>query len=115
MTAKIGDRVMLVRCNDKWTQIKSGTCGTVSFIDSNGTVFVDWDDGSRLGMVADAGDSFVLIGPHMTCGHESRGHSSCLLPKGHTGDPDEERRLHSDLTLLWNDDGRICNLDGQPI
>lgn len=57
--AKIGDRVWLVRCSDPYEELKPGTLGTVTFIDDKGTVFVDWDDGTRLGMITEAGDRFV--------------------------------------------------------
>lgn len=36
---------------DPHTRLKPGDRGTVSFIDDTGTVFVDWDSGSRLGVV----------------------------------------------------------------
>ncbi len=46
-----GTRVELVRMYDPYTKLKSGDRGSVSFIDDTGTVFVDWDSGSRLGVV----------------------------------------------------------------
>jgi hypothetical protein len=36
---------------DPYTRLKPGDRGSVSFIDDTGTVFVDWDSGSRLGAV----------------------------------------------------------------
>jgi len=53
---KVGDRVALVHCADEYTRLRPGEVGTVSFVDSVGTVHVDWDSGSTLGMVAEAGD-----------------------------------------------------------
>ncbi len=53
---KPGDRVRLVACADEWTRLEPGTLGTVTYVDDTGTVFVDWDTGSKLGMVAEAGD-----------------------------------------------------------
>lgn len=47
----VGDRVALVDCADPYTTIEPGTRGTVRLIDSLGTVHVDWDDGSTLGLV----------------------------------------------------------------
>ena len=46
-----GTRVELVRMDDPYTRLKPGDRGTVSFIDDTGTIFVDWDSGSRLGVV----------------------------------------------------------------
>ncbi len=47
----IGTRVELVRMNDPYTKLKPGDRGTVTMIDSTGTIFVDWDCGSSLGVV----------------------------------------------------------------
>lgn len=47
----IGTRVELVRMNDPYTKLKPGDRGTVTMIDSTGTIFVDWDCGSGLGVV----------------------------------------------------------------
>jgi hypothetical protein len=46
-----GTRVELVRMDDPYTRLKPGDQGTVSFVDDTGTIFVDWDSGSRLGVV----------------------------------------------------------------
>lgn len=45
-----GQRVKLVRMNDKYAPA-IGTLGTVRFVDSLGTVHVNWDNGSSLGVV----------------------------------------------------------------
>jgi hypothetical protein len=50
MTA-VGDRVELVATSDPYTKLRPGTQGTVAFIDALGTLHVNWDDGSRLGLV----------------------------------------------------------------
>lgn len=50
MTA-VGDRVELLAMNDPYTRLRPGTQGTVTFVDSLGTVHVKWDDGSQLGLV----------------------------------------------------------------
>jgi len=47
----IGKRVRLIHTSDPYTNLKRGDEGVVSFIDDIGTVFVDWDNGSKLGMV----------------------------------------------------------------
>jgi uncharacterized protein DUF4314 len=46
-----GDRVVLVRTSDPYTNLKPGAYGTVSLVDGLGTVHVDWDNGSKLGMI----------------------------------------------------------------
>ena len=61
MSAAIGSRVRLIHTNDKYTTLKPGDLGTVSFIDDTGTVFVNWDNGSSLGMIETAGDRFEKI------------------------------------------------------
>jgi len=48
---EVGDRVVLVATTDPWTRLRPGAVGTVGFVDSLGTVHVDWDSGSRLGLV----------------------------------------------------------------
>lgn len=37
--------------SDPHSRLEPGTLGTVRLIDSAGTIHVDWDDGSRLGLV----------------------------------------------------------------
>jgi len=37
--------------DDPYSKLKPGDQGTVSFVDDIGTVFVDWDCGSSLGVV----------------------------------------------------------------
>ncbi len=57
--AKVGDRVRLIHCSDPYTRIRSGTLGTVRFVDDMGTVHVKWDDGSSLGLI-EGEDSWCL-------------------------------------------------------
>lgn len=47
----IGKRVELVYTNDQYTKIVPGDQGVISLIDDAGTVFVNWDNGSRLGLI----------------------------------------------------------------
>ena len=47
----VGCRVELVRMNDPYTKLKPGDRGTVTMVDSIGTIFVNWDCGSGLGIV----------------------------------------------------------------
>lgn len=46
-----GTRVELISTNDPYTTLKPGDQGTVAFVDDLGTVFIDWDNGSKLGAV----------------------------------------------------------------
>jgi hypothetical protein len=57
----VGDRVRLVHCDDPHTRLEPGELGTVSSVDDLGTVHVAWDSGTRLGLVAEAGDRFEVI------------------------------------------------------
>lgn len=47
----VGSRVELVYTNDPWTELRPGARGTVSMVDGVGIVYVDWDNGSELGML----------------------------------------------------------------
>lgn len=57
----VGWRVQLVHTSDPYTTLKPGDIGTIDFVDSTGTVFVRWDNGSRLGMVKGSGDLFTVL------------------------------------------------------
>jgi hypothetical protein len=46
-----GSPVRLVAMDDPHSKLKPGDCGRVGFIDDTGTIFVDWDNGSGLGVV----------------------------------------------------------------
>ena len=46
-----GTRVMLVRMSDPYTNLRQGDQGTVTMVDDIGTVHVNWDRGSTLGIV----------------------------------------------------------------
>ena len=45
-----GTHVELISMSDPYTKLKPGDQGTVSLVDDIGTVFVDWDNGSGLGV-----------------------------------------------------------------
>lgn len=47
----VGKRVELIYTSDEYTDLSPGTQGTVVFIDSLGTVMVNWDNGSKLGLI----------------------------------------------------------------
>ncbi len=46
-----GTRVELISMNDPYAHIPEGTKGTVSCVDDTGTIHVNWDNGSGLGIV----------------------------------------------------------------
>ena len=44
-------RVILIRMSDPYTNLRQGDRGTVTMVDDIGTVHVNWDRGSTLGIV----------------------------------------------------------------
>lgn len=46
-----GTRVQLLYMNDPYTKIEPGTKGTVDCVDDTGTIHINWDNGSHLGVV----------------------------------------------------------------
>ena len=46
-----GTRVMLIRMSDPYTNLRQGDLGTVTVVDDIGTIHVNWDRGSMLGIV----------------------------------------------------------------
>ena len=46
-----GTRVMLIRMSDPYTNLRLGDRGTVTLVDDIGTIHVNWDRGSTLGVV----------------------------------------------------------------
>ncbi len=46
-----GTRVMLIRMSDHYTNLRKGDTGTVTLVDDIGTIHVNWDRGSTLGVV----------------------------------------------------------------
>ena len=46
-----GTRVMLIRMSDPYTNLRQGDRGTVKMVDDIGTIHVNWDCGSTLGIV----------------------------------------------------------------
>jgi len=43
--------IKLVFTSDQYTKLKPGDKGTVHYIDDLGTVHIQWDNGSTLGMI----------------------------------------------------------------
>ncbi len=58
----IGKRVRLQYTNDPYTKLRQGDEGIVDFVDDTGTVSVKWDSGSSLGLNAEFGDRWVVLG-----------------------------------------------------
>lgn len=56
----IGKRIRLISTNDEYTKLTSGALGTITFVDDTGTIFADWDEGSKLGLIPDV-DRFEII------------------------------------------------------
>ena len=48
-----GTRVMLIRMSDPYSNLRQGDRGTVTLVDDIGTIHVNWDCGSTLGVVLD--------------------------------------------------------------
>ena len=47
----IGKRIELILCTDEFTALTPGIQGVISYVDDVGTVFVNWDTGSTLGLI----------------------------------------------------------------
>ncbi len=60
MEPKVGDRIELVSTSDPHTELRPGDRGTVELVDDIGTVHINWDSGSRLGLVPGE-DRFRII------------------------------------------------------
>ena len=58
---ELGDRVELIHTDDQYTSLQPGSKGTVNLIGAFGTVHVKWDDGSTLGLIAEAGDRWKVV------------------------------------------------------
>ena len=59
-----GTRVELISMTDPYSKLKPGDQGTVTFVDDIGTVFVDWDSGSGLGVAF--GEDHIRIVSELT-------------------------------------------------
>jgi hypothetical protein len=46
-----GARVELIKMNDPYTKLNQGDTGTVTAVDDAGTLHINWDCGSSLGIV----------------------------------------------------------------
>jgi len=57
---KVGDRIELVHCSDEYTKLEAGIRGNVVLVDDIGTVHVEWDNGSTLGLVCGE-DEWMIV------------------------------------------------------
>lgn len=55
-----GTRVKLISMDDPYSTLRCGDTGTVRVVDDMGTIHVNWDCGTRLGLVY-PDDSFEVI------------------------------------------------------
>lgn len=56
-----GTRIRLIETTDEYTHLKRGAEGTVTSVDSMGTVHVRWDDDSGMGLIPGE-DRWLKIG-----------------------------------------------------
>ncbi|WP_395107256.1 DUF4314 domain-containing protein [Actinomadura sp. SCN-SB] len=57
-----GRRIRLICTCDPHTRLQPGALGTVTGVDSLGTLLIHWDEGSRLGLIPDE-DEFEILDP----------------------------------------------------
>lgn len=57
----VGRRVRLDHTSDPYTSLRPGDEGVISLVDDMGTVHVNWDNGSSLGMIPEDGDRFTIL------------------------------------------------------
>jgi len=46
-----GKRIELILTTDPYTELKPGDRETIDFVDDMGTIHINWDNGSQLGLV----------------------------------------------------------------
>lgn len=56
-----GTRVRFISSSDPYTKLMEGTLGTVHLVDDLGTVHINWDDGSHLGLSDTYNDRFEVV------------------------------------------------------
>ena len=55
-----GKRIELMSTSDPYTNLRPGNRGTVDFVDDMGTIHVNWDNSSTLGLVPGE-DQYKLV------------------------------------------------------
>ena len=56
----VGSRIQLIKTDDQYTNLTPGSFGIIDHIDSTGTIFVKWEDGSSLGLIPGI-DDFRIV------------------------------------------------------
>lgn len=56
----INSRIQLIKTDDQYTNLTPGSFGIVDYVDSTGTIFVKWEDGSSLGLIPGI-DDFRIV------------------------------------------------------
>jgi len=56
----IGKKIQLVYTDDQYTKLKPGDFGIVRLVDDTGTIHVNWENGSNLGLIPGV-DKFHII------------------------------------------------------
>ena len=56
----VGKKVQLVYTDDQYTKLKPGDFGIVRLVDDTGTIHVNWENGSNLGLIPGV-DKFHII------------------------------------------------------
>jgi hypothetical protein len=56
----VGFKIQLINTDDPYTNLKPGDIGVITHIDDKGTVFVDWENGSALGLIPNV-DNFKIL------------------------------------------------------
>lgn len=56
----VGTRICLIKMDDLYAPVPSGTCGTVVFVDDIGQIQMRWDNGRGLALVPGV-DQFSVI------------------------------------------------------
>lgn len=51
MSTLSGKRIRLVYCSDPYTLLRPGDLGIITSVDDAGTIHVQWDSGSCLGLI----------------------------------------------------------------
>jgi len=59
-TTLTGKRIELIFTTDSFTELKPGDRGVIEFVDDIGTVYANWDNGSRIWLVPGE-DQFKIL------------------------------------------------------
>ena len=56
----VGKKIQLISTTDEYTKLRPGDFGIIRLVDDTGTIHVNWEDGSRLGLIPGV-DRFHII------------------------------------------------------